>query len=272
MSRHLVRAWALGVLLALLSTAPGSARAQGGDRDPEARGLYLAGEAAFEAGRFEDALRYFEQSYALSGRPGLLFNIGQAADRARLDAIAVDAFRRYLASDPELDAAERQRLELRIAALEAALHRGVAGEPVEPVAAAEPAEPVAAGEPADGDAVPLPEAAAPELLAAPAADVTPGPDAAGVALLVAGGVLLIGGGVMTGVGVPDTGALGMPRDGETYPEAQARQDTGSALVASGLAGLGVGAVLAAIGAAVLASGPAQSGNARLTPSGLSMRF
>jgi tetratricopeptide (TPR) repeat protein len=267
------------MLVSLIAASAAPALAQETDRDPEARGLFLAGQAAFDAGRFEDALRYFEQSYALSSRPALLFNIGQAADRARLDATALDAFRRYLASDPELDAAERHSIEQRVAALEAALRRGAAAEPAETALAPDalpppPAEPEPSVVP--GSAPPREVSGGPvgeTALASPREEeLAPGPDPAGIALVVAGGLLLVGGGVLAGVGAPDTGALGAPNAGETYPEAQARQDTGSALVGSGLAGLGVGVVLAAIGAAVLASSPAVPAVARVTPTGVEVRF
>ena len=248
--------WASGALIWALTVSTGAVSAQESDRDAEARGLFVAGEAAFDAGRFEDALRYFQESYALSPRPGLLFNIGQAADRARFDEVALDAFRRFLASEPAFPEDERRRLELRVAALEAAVSRAAVPESI----AVEPAADERAA------SASLPPSTVPSV-ASPG-----GPDGVGVGLLVGGGLLLVGGGVLTGVGAPDTGALGAPREGETYPQAQARQDAGSALVASGLVGLGVSAVLAAIGAIVLTAEPTARGRARLGPSGVEVRF
>ena len=63
-----------------------------GPRETEARALFEAGRQAFTDGRFEDALQRFSQSYELSHRAELLFNIGQAADRLRRDAEALAAF------------------------------------------------------------------------------------------------------------------------------------------------------------------------------------
>jgi tetratricopeptide (TPR) repeat protein len=84
--------------------------------DEEARALFRAGRAAFDEGRYEAALERFEQSYALSERPALLYNIGQAADRLRHDARAVDAFERYLA-ETEPDAPNRTAVEARLVVL-----------------------------------------------------------------------------------------------------------------------------------------------------------
>jgi tetratricopeptide (TPR) repeat protein len=103
--------WGFVIGAVLLLAAP--ARAQ---HDDEAHGIATAGAAAFQAGRYDEALRYYQQAYELSQRPELLYNIGQAADRARDDATALDAFRRYLAAAP--DAANRVEIEGRIHALE----------------------------------------------------------------------------------------------------------------------------------------------------------
>jgi tetratricopeptide (TPR) repeat protein len=261
---------ALSLALVLSSALAGAtARAQETERDPEAHGLFLAGEAAYEAGRFEDALRYFQQSYELSPRPALLFNIGQAADRARLDSIALDAFRRFLSASPELDATSRRTVELRVAALEAALARGEHAAPVEETTVVE-TTPIAettveSTSTESAETVPI----EPPPSAPPSGG---GPDGAGLALVITGGAVAVAGGILIGVGTPDTGALADPRVGETYPEAQSRQDTGTALVVSGLASAGVGAVLLVVGAAILAASPGASEHARIGPNGLEVSF
>lgn len=92
------------------------------DADPQtaddavARGLFQAGKAAYEAGKYEDALTFFEQAHARSGRPQLLFNIGQAAERLRRDEKALEVFRAYLTQVP--DAPNRADVEARIKQLE----------------------------------------------------------------------------------------------------------------------------------------------------------
>ena len=128
------------VLCLLAGVASGStARAQSSapedaaqtTRDAEARSLFEAGRTAFAAGRFEAALERFREAYELSGRPGLLFNIGSAADRLRRDAEALQAFRAYLDAVP--DAANRAEFEARIRVLEeAAAEDASRGEPGAP--------------------------------------------------------------------------------------------------------------------------------------------
>lgn len=65
-------------------------------RDEEARGLFVAGRAAYDDGRYEEALNYFRRSYELSDRPELLYNIGQTASVLNRDEEALWAFEKYL--------------------------------------------------------------------------------------------------------------------------------------------------------------------------------
>jgi tetratricopeptide (TPR) repeat protein len=81
----------------------------------EARGQFIAGRDAFEEGRFDAALKYFEASYELSGKPALLYNIGQCHDRLRQDEAAIASFERYLNEEPESD--HRSAVEARLRAL-----------------------------------------------------------------------------------------------------------------------------------------------------------
>lgn len=69
--------------------------------DAEARALFEAGQIAYDAGRFEDALLSLQQAYERSARPALLYNIGMAADRARNDQVAIEAFERFVELQPE---------------------------------------------------------------------------------------------------------------------------------------------------------------------------
>lgn len=123
-------AWCL--FFGALSSFLGSARAEDRDpaRDAEARALFDAGRVAYDDGRYGDALGHFQRSYELSSRPGLLFNIGSAAERVRNDRLALDAYRRYLAEIP--DAPNRSFVEKRIRFLEEALAEGGEGEPTAP--------------------------------------------------------------------------------------------------------------------------------------------
>jgi tetratricopeptide (TPR) repeat protein len=112
-----------------------------GDAAPEtaddavARGLFQAGKAAYEAGKYEDALSFFEQAHARSRRPQLLFNIGQAAERLRRDEKALELFRAYLTQVP--DAANRVDVEARIRQLQQWVdERNKEAAPVAPITTA----------------------------------------------------------------------------------------------------------------------------------------
>jgi tetratricopeptide (TPR) repeat protein len=124
-------AWAMSIIAVISSLSTGTrAQAAGasarGDTfssstDPDlvrAKQVLAQAKAAFSQGRFEEALRAFQQAYTLSGHPDMLYNIGLAADRLREDAVALDAFERYLraTSDTEGRAQVEQRVEaLRVA-------------------------------------------------------------------------------------------------------------------------------------------------------------
>lgn len=89
--------------LLLLPTLPAPSQAQeavSAEQDARALQLYQAGETAFGEGHFEAALVLFEQAYALSHRPGLLYNLAVCADRLRRDEDAIRWFEGYLAETP----------------------------------------------------------------------------------------------------------------------------------------------------------------------------
>lgn len=128
--------------------------------DEEARLLFEAGARAFNDGRFEVALARFREAYDLSHEPALLYNIGQAADRVRMDREALEAFERYLVEMP--DAENRREVEGRVAALRRILGAstspaGDAAEDSAPADQDELATTTAIG--ADGSSVAMPGAA-----------------------------------------------------------------------------------------------------------------
>lgn len=86
------------------------------EADKRARALFEQGRVAFQEGRYRDAWDYFRKAYLLSKRPELLYNVGQAADRMRMDREALEAFRLYLKRLP--DAENRREVENRVRALE----------------------------------------------------------------------------------------------------------------------------------------------------------
>src|SRR5688572_24596338 len=98
-----------------------------GQSQERARALFQAGVAAIEEGDYEGAYRYFRESFELSGRPQLLFNLGNAAERLRRDDEAIDWYRRYLDAMPDAD--NRAYVEGRLRALEQAQGSGEPDEP-----------------------------------------------------------------------------------------------------------------------------------------------
>jgi tetratricopeptide (TPR) repeat protein len=148
-----------------LSEAPSEQPALSSEEaDKRARLLFEQGRAAFEEGRYRDAWDYFRKAYLLSKRPELLYNVGQSADRLRMDREALEAFRLYLKRLP--DAANRREVENRVRALEQRLRDAgsspeakgaTAGEgPTETSLGDEKAEPTPAALGSDEGAVPAP--------------------------------------------------------------------------------------------------------------------
>jgi len=96
------------------ATPGDTAVAEDAHLDAAARSLFLAGRDAYNEGRFEVALENFERAFEISGRPALLFNIGQTLDRLRRDREAIEVFERFLEADvlPDQRSAIERRLEI----------------------------------------------------------------------------------------------------------------------------------------------------------------
>lgn len=86
-----------------------------------ARVAYQAGAKSYERGEYADALRWFEQSYELSKRPTLLFNMALCDEKLGRDAEALRLLVRYREN---ASPGERADVERRIAALEARVRTG----------------------------------------------------------------------------------------------------------------------------------------------------
>ena len=87
----------------------------------KAKQYYKTGKAAFELGRFDEALQSYEKAYELAALPGLLFNIGQCYRNLGHLEKAIFSFRLYLRKLP--DAPNRAAVETLIAELEAKIER-----------------------------------------------------------------------------------------------------------------------------------------------------
>jgi len=137
------------------TAVPATAPSGQADRDQRARSLFEQGRQAYGDGRYRDAWANFHDAYQLSGRPELLYNIGQTADRLGQDADALKAFRMYIERLPA--AANRHDVENRIHALE---ERVSASTQPAPQSLPEASQTPAPGATAPGDAPPEPPAAA----------------------------------------------------------------------------------------------------------------
>lgn len=82
---------------------------------------YKRGKAAFDGGRFREALREYQRAYAVLPLPGLLFNIGQSHRNLGHYEQAIAAFRLYLRKSPE--ASNRPAVERLIAELKKKLEQ-----------------------------------------------------------------------------------------------------------------------------------------------------
>lgn len=268
-----LRALPAVALVTVMALAPLAhvSRAAAQDHDAEARALYSAGSVAFSAGRYDDALEYFQRAYGLSHRVELLYNIGLAADRARHDEIALEAFRRYLDGSGEVE--NRSELEGRIRVLERAVAASTAApvppptqpEAIHPVVERAPPTEVLAAQPP-----PPPEPRMRRDVAdAPVAQR--GPDVGALISLVTGGVAVIAGGIMLGVGAPE---LYAPRPGFIFAMEELRIQNAQILTGIGGAALGVGVIGAVVGVAILAlqPGPPAQTVLRASPSGIVVSF
>lgn len=86
--------------------------------DARARELYDNGALLYEEGRYEDAIAAWAEAYRLSGRPLLLFNMANAAERIGRYDEAMALLSRYRAFAP---ADEREILDRRIRNIESRL-------------------------------------------------------------------------------------------------------------------------------------------------------
>ncbi len=82
---------------------------------------YQQAEQAYQAGRYEDALRELQAAYAVRPWPQLLFNMGKACQKLGRAQQALDYFDRYLRADLTITAEARAKVEAIQAELRAQL-------------------------------------------------------------------------------------------------------------------------------------------------------
>jgi hypothetical protein len=123
------------ILVSCASTAHAQAQPGGeSERDQQARTRFEQGREAYKDGRYRDAWAYFHEAYQLSGRPELLFNIGQTADRLGQESDALRAFNMYLERLP--NAENRRDVENRVRALRERIETTQKAPPSHPAPAA----------------------------------------------------------------------------------------------------------------------------------------
>lgn len=104
-------------LVAAVAIAPAvHAQAAPESKDDTARAYFKTGKAHFDVGEWEAALADFNESYRLSDRPELLFNIYSCYERLGNAAQAADYLDRYLSLAQVLEA-DREVLNRKLANL-----------------------------------------------------------------------------------------------------------------------------------------------------------
>jgi hypothetical protein len=84
-----------------------------------ARAHYKAGASYYQRGRYADAVREFEQSYELSRKPDILYNLAHCYDKLGKPDKVVGYLRRYLKEKPKAE--DREQVEAWLGNLERAL-------------------------------------------------------------------------------------------------------------------------------------------------------
>ncbi len=214
---------------------------EGGQRasDSEARALFEAGREAFAAAEYERALEYFQRAYDLSGRPELLYNVGQSADRARRDALALSAYERFLAEVPE--SPYRAQATTRLEFLRAHAGDDDGAEAGDAAQAPPPAE----AEPPEPDVLAATEAT-------PRADTSEGGSRVGPWILLGGGAAIaVTGGVLLALGQSARHRVENAAVGTSWADVSGDYDSAAPLGNAGIAALAVGAVAAGVGLTLL---------------------
>ena len=97
------------------------ALAQSTEDEEQAKALYVRGEEAYAEEEFEQALKYWQAAYDLSGRPLILYNMASAYEKLGRYPKAIESLDEYWRFAPE---SERGIIERRINSLEAKLDPG----------------------------------------------------------------------------------------------------------------------------------------------------
>jgi len=91
-----LRRIAIATIVLVLSAHVAAAQAP-----TEAERLYTEGQTAYDAKRYDEAVKAWERSYELSRLPALVFNIAQAYRLRGSCTKAVETYRKFIALDPK---------------------------------------------------------------------------------------------------------------------------------------------------------------------------
>src|SRR5205085_8684373 len=108
-----LRSFLLAVAM-VLAVTPASAR--GKDDLSRARVLDGEGVKAFQEGRYNDAIRFFEEAHRLGGPPFELWNIAKCHLRLDQPELAAEMLERYLAT-PSLPTDDREEASAQLTEL-----------------------------------------------------------------------------------------------------------------------------------------------------------
>jgi hypothetical protein len=263
----------LGIVLVAATAAP--VRAQSDDE--RARTHFEAGRSYYEQSQYEDAVREFQESFDLSGRPELLLNISQAEERSLHYADAISAAQRYLELVPNAD--DRKTIEDRIASLQELKRRyeQAGPAPLAPPGSAAPGAatpgtaPATPGTPPPTAAEPGSAPHAPEVATGPRPDSTNRFTIPSIVLMGAGGAALVGALVTGLVAHADYRSLERQCSGNLCPpSARDELDEGKTLSVVSTVLTIVGVVAAGAGGALLIVGAHESSEAPLRAGQLSL--
>ena len=109
----------MGAGLALLAAVASPSSLHADEALEAAKKRYELGQRDYNAGRFWQSAKAFEEAYALSRRADLLFNAARAYDRGEYAVRAIEAYQSYLDAEPA--AADKDQIQKRIAELRATL-------------------------------------------------------------------------------------------------------------------------------------------------------
>jgi tetratricopeptide (TPR) repeat protein len=98
---------ALALHLCLLGTRPAAAQ----NDDALAKQYYKLGEELYNRADYEGALKQFSQSYQLSKRPALLYNMARCHESLGQHEKAIEIYGEYLKSNPENPAMIQARID-----------------------------------------------------------------------------------------------------------------------------------------------------------------